>query len=56
MTMEQTRNNRETLCNLSDQERKLIIAYRNGKAEESINLLINQGLLPSSFPMRPGMH
>lgn len=56
MMVEQTRNDRDTLCDLTEEERQLILAYRNGKAEKSVNLLISQELLPSSFPTRPDRH
>lgn len=46
----------ESLHKLSEQERRLILAYRSGKAEKSVNLLIGQELLPSSFPTRPDRH
>lgn len=53
MMMKQTRDRCESLCALNEQERRLILAYRSGKAEKLVNLLKDQGALPSSFPMRP---
>lgn len=53
---EYTMNDHESLCKLNEQERRIILAYRNGKAINSVNLLKDQGLLPSSFPTRPDRH
>lgn len=38
---------------LSADEKKIILAYRNGKAVNAVNLLKAQGDLPASFPTRP---
>lgn len=37
---------------LSTDEQRIILAYRNGKAVEAVNLLKAQGDLPASFPER----
>lgn len=38
---------------LSADEQRMILAYRDGKAVKAINLLKAQGDLPASFPTRP---
>ena len=40
---------------LSADEQRIILAYRNGKAVKAVNLLKAQGDLPASFPARPEM-
>lgn len=56
MMIKQEQNSYDSLCTLNEQERRIILAYRNGKASNSVNLLKDQGLLPSSFPTRPDRH
>lgn len=41
------------LGELSTDEQRIILAYRDGKAVGAVNLLKDQGDLPASFPTRP---
>ena len=56
MMLKQPEKQGELLYELSEDERRLILAYRSGKAMKLINFLISQEELPSSFPKQPDMH
>ena len=43
----------EVLCDLNEEERRLVQAYRNGNAEKIISALKECGSLPVHWPEHP---
>lgn len=46
----------ELFCELTEAERRLILAYRTGNAEEIISALKACGSLPAHWPEHPDRH
>lgn len=54
--LKQNQNRVELLCELKEDERRLLEEFRAGRAEEIICLLKECGSLPAHWPERPDKH